>query len=99
VVAPHELGHQPEDLVLGPRLEDGVAADAPTRRWCHGIQAQAPDDLPELLHHVIALDKQMRRQPVTTDQTGIPGQEDAALATGLAEKLVVLAGGILDIIP
>src|SRR3990172_1133927 len=41
----------------------------------------------------------MRRQPVTTDQAGMRGQEDAALATGLVDKLVVLTGEILDIIP
>jgi hypothetical protein len=60
---------------------------------------EARDDLAKLLHHVIALDKQMRRQPVTTDQAGVSGQEDAALAIGLAEKGVVLTGRILDIIP
>ena len=99
MVAPHELRDQAEDLVLGPWLEDRVAADAPTRRRRCWIQVQGPDDLAKLLHHVIALDEEIGGQLQATQETGIPGQEDAALATGLGEKVVVLTGGILDIIP
>ena len=41
----------------------------------------------------------MRRQPVTTDQAGITGQENAALAMGVTDKIVVLTREVLDIIP
>ena len=98
VVAPDELGDQALDLGLVARLQDRVAAHAAAGRRRRGIQAQGHHHLAELLHHVIAFDEKMRGQQPTPEQTGVPGQEDAALAPGLAEEVVVLTGEVLRIV-
>ena len=99
VAAPDEFGDLTEDLVLGPLFENRLATDAAARRRRCRIQAQGCDHLAELLHHMIAVDEEMRWQRLAAKEAGIPGQEDSALAPGLAQKVVVLTGRIFRIIP